>query len=349
MLRISLLLLSVFFSNFLSAQTPAVKDYLDVSISVFDINLPADKKTQNQLGIYPQVRKAEARYIPAFLQLRLMESNRWGAVRLMPADDVGAELLIDGKIIASDGSRLVLKISATDSTGRVWTDKIYSGMAVKRFSAKQSIEGTEPFLSVYDKINQDLIGVYTNLSVAEVNKIKTVAQLRYAAFLSPETYASYLHKNEDGRYVVDHLPASNDPDFLRIQKIRKHEFLFIDVVNDQYHDFFVSIKPVYDLWRKYRREQKQSDVYLMQRSAKGGNKFPPGSYMSLREAYNNFRLANMKDQYLDEISKRFNNEISPTDIKLKDSLFHLTGTLAKQYTEWRSILKKIYELEHKNP
>ena len=67
--------------------------------------------------------------------------------------------------------------------------------------------------------------------------------------------------------------------------------------------------------------------------------------MALREAYNNFRLANMKNQYLDEISKRFNNEIKPTDIKLKNSLFHLTGALDDQYSQWRNILKEIYKLE----
>ena len=339
--------LSLFFllNNFVFAQTPAGKDYLDVSISAFDMNLPADKKTQSELDIYPAVRKAEVRYIPAFLQLRLVESDRWGAVRLLPSDDVGAEILIKGKIIRSDGATLSLEIHARDSTGRVWISKVYTGQAVKRFSAKQTIEGTEPFLSVYDAITQDLADVYAKLSIADVKKIKTVSQLRYAAFLSPETFSSYLSKNADGYYEVKHLPAANDPDFLRIQKIRQHEFLFIDVVNEHYHDYFVRIKPVYDLWRQYRREQKAADAYLLARKADGGNKFDSGSYMALREAYNNFRLANMKDQYLNEIGKRFNTEVKPTDIKLEDSLFHLTGALKDQYTQWRSILKQIYKLE----
>lgn len=345
MLRLWFLFLSFFFSNFLFAQTTKVKDYLDISISVFEMNLPADKKKQRELDIYPEVRKAEVRYIPAFLQLRLMDSGIWGAVRLLPSDDIGAELLIKGKIIRSDGTRLVLKISATDSTGRIWINKIYAGRAVDSVSEKKSIEGSEPFLSLYDEITRDLAEVYAKLSVADVNKIKTVSQLRYAAFLSPETFASYLSKNEDGRYIVNHLPAHNDPDFLRIEKIRKHEFLFIDIVNEQYHAFFVNIRPVYDLWRKYRREQRASDAYILARKANGGNKFSRGSYLALRETYNNFRLAYVKDQYLDEISKRFNNETKATDIKLKNSIFHLTGARKDQYTQWRSILKKIYKLE----
>jgi len=343
--RLFLLILSFFLCNFLFAKAPADKDYVDISISVFDMNLPADKKIQNDQDIYPDIRKAEVRYIPAYLQFRLIKSDLWGAIRLLPSDDIGAELLIKGKIIASDGSVLELKISATDCTGRIWINKTYIGKAIESVSAKQSAENTEPFLSIYDEITQDLVEVYAKLTIAEVNKIKQISQLRYAAFLSPEIYTSYLHKNEDGQYEVNHLPASNDPDFLRIQKIRKHEFLFIDVVNEQYQDFFVNIKPVYDLWRKYRREQQTSDAYLLERKAEGGNKFNRGSYMALRESYNDFRLANMKQEYLDEISKRFNTEISPTDIKLEDSLYHLTGELGAQYTQWRSILKEIYGLE----
>ena len=238
-----------------------------------------------------------------------------------------------------------MKISATDSTGRTWVNKVYNGRAAESVSVKQSMEGTEPFLSLYDEITRDLAAVYAGLSITEVNKIKTVSQLRYAAFLFPEIFSSYISKGEDGYYIVNRLPANNDPNFLRIRKIREHEFLFIDVVNEQYHTFFVNIKPVYDLWRKYRREQKASDAYLLAREADGGNKFSRGSYMALREAYNNFRLANMKDKYLDEISKRFNNEIKPTDIKLKNSLFHLTGALDDQYAQWRGILKEIYKLE----
>jgi len=313
------------------------------------MNLPTDKKMQNELNIYPEVRKTEARYIPAFLQLRLTESDHWGAVRLLPAEDIGAELSIKGKIIISDGASLELNISATDSTGRIWINKTYIGKAVESISVKQSVEVTDPFLSLYNEITRDLAEVYAKLSITEVNKIKTLSQLRYAAFLSEETYASYFQKNEDGRYEIKHLPANKDPNFLRIQRIRNHEFLFIDVVNDQYHAFFVDIKPVYDLWRKYRREQQKGDAYLLAREANSGNKFHPGSYLALSESYNNYRLANMKDQYLDEISKRFNNENLTTDIKLENSLFHLTGAQKDQYTQWRSILKNIYELENKAP
>lgn len=346
MQRFWFLLLSFIISNVVFAQTPESKEYLDVSISVFDLNLPADKKIQNKLDIYPAVRKAEGRYIPVYLQHKLIESDLWGAVRLLPDADIGAELLIEGKIITSDGTRLVLKIIAIDSTGRTWIDKTYSGMAVYSVSLKQPILGTDPFIYLYNEISQDLAEIYAQFSTAEVNAIKAISRLRYSAFLSPDTFTPYLQKNEDGHFVINRLPASNDPNFQRIQEIRAHEYVFIDVVNEQYNAFFANIKPVYDLWRKYRREQKEGAAYMVARDAENRNKFHRGSYRSLRESYDKYRWAKMKEQYLEEISERFNNEILSTDIELEDSLFHLTGALEEQYNQWRSILKELYELEY---
>ena len=81
------------------------------------------------------------------------------------------------------------------------------------------------------------------------------------------------------------------------------------------------------------------------REAQQGNDLRQGSYMSLLESYNNFRWARMQDQYLDEISVGFTNEILPTDITLEDSLYHLSGTLDEQYQEWRSILQELWLLD----
>jgi len=54
----------------------------------------------------------------------------------------------------------------------------------------------------------------------------------------------------------------------------------------------------------------------------------------------------MQDQYLEELNEGFINEIQPTDITLEDSLYHLSGTLAEQYSEWRDILQELYELDN---
>jgi hypothetical protein len=232
-----------------------------------------------------------------------------------------------------------------DATGRTWIDREYSGNAVESVSLNQPALGTDPFLYLYNEIINDMQAVYQSLSSSELAEIKAISTLRYGATLAPDVIEPYLARDETGRFRLNRFPADNDPFLRRVREIREHEYVFIDVVDDQYENFFVSIKPVYDLWRSFRREQRSSEAGKIKREAEQGNQFRRGSYMSLRESYNNFRWARMQDQYLDEINEGFTNEVLPTDITLEDSIFHLSGTLDDQYQEWRDILKDLYELD----
>ncbi len=322
---------------------------LDVSIETFAMNLPQDALTQQVEDVYPAVRQAESRYLPSFLKLILEESGSWGAVRLLPEPDSGAELQISANILSSNGTQLELALLAKDATGRIWADKIYTGNAVESVSLNQPLLGTDPFLYFYQSITNDLAEVASSLSIAQLNEIKSVALLQYGALLAPAVFNPYLSRDENNMISLARLPADNDPFLLRVKQIREHEYVFIDVVDEQYESFFVSIKPVYDLWRRYRREQIASEIDKINREMQQSNDLRRGSYMSLLESYNNFRWARMQDQYLDEISEGFTNEVLPTDITLEDSLYHLSGTLEEQYQEWKIILKELYELEAQSP
>ena len=344
-MRIPVTLFLCLFAGHLLAQSAGEdKPLLDISISAFAMNLPEDSREQQTRQIYPAVRQAEARYLPSFLKLMLEESGEWGAVRLLPDAGTGAEVQIAATILDSDGNTLSLALQAIDATGRTWIDKTYIRQALDSVSLNQPVL-TDPFLYLYTDIGNDLAAFYATLTAAEVNEIRAVATLRYAATLAPDVFEPYLTLAETGRYGYSRLPAENDPFLLRVQAIRDHEYVFIDVVDEQYESFFVAIKPVYDLWRKYRREQMASEADKINREAAQGNDFRRGSYMSLRESYNNYRWSRMQDQYLEELNEGFINEIQPTDITLEDSLYHLSGTLAEQYSEWRDILQELYELD----
>lgn len=319
---------------------------LDISIEAFAANLPDTSLEQQQAGIYPAVRQAEVRYLPSFLKLMLEESTHWGAVRLLPGPDTGAELQISAIILVSDGSTLELALKAIDATGRVWADKTYTGLAVESVSLNEPVIGTDPFLYLYTTITGDLLAMYQSLSATELEEIKDIATLRYGASLAPEVFSPYLRQDETGLYHLLRFPADNDPFLSRILEIREHEYVFIDVVDEQYENFFVSIKPVYDLWRRYRREMQTSEAGKLRLEQAQGTEFRRGSYMSLRESYNNYRWSRLQDQYLEEMNTGFTNEVLPTDITLEDSLFHLSGTLDEQYQEWRSILRELYALDN---
>ncbi len=105
----------------LKAQT-AEENFLDVSIRIFD-QPAADATIPTGEEITPEIRLAEVRYIPMFLRYRLEDSGLFGAVRVLPILDSGAELMLEGHILKSDGAVLELAITARDSTGRFWIDK----------------------------------------------------------------------------------------------------------------------------------------------------------------------------------------------------------------------------------
>src|SRR5690606_15454670 len=68
-----------------STEIPA-SQLLDVGVRLFDENLPEDEKVMEEQHIFPEVRKAEARYIPMQLRNTLESTGQWGQVRVMPGD-----------------------------------------------------------------------------------------------------------------------------------------------------------------------------------------------------------------------------------------------------------------------
>ena len=82
---------------------------MDVWIELFDSGeLPTKEK--DALGLSKEIREAEARYIPIHLRGVIEKTGYWGAVRVVPYDTEGAEVLLRGLIVSSDGSELELKL-----------------------------------------------------------------------------------------------------------------------------------------------------------------------------------------------------------------------------------------------
>lgn len=344
--KLYFIFVSLFLSNTSFSQVS--EHYIDLSISVFDMNLPESELLQNQLNIYPEVRAAESRYVPALLRATLQESDRWGVIRIIPNINENSELMISGSILRSDGLVLELQINAIDSTGREWLNRIYSSTALDSISLNNPDLSVDPFQTIYNQIGNDLAEVLTPLSATDLTQIKTMAFLRYGAFLSPDSFSSYIQTTPEGRYFYSSLPASNDPMLSRVEDIRQYEYLFIDEVDEQYQNYLVNIKPVYDLWRNYTQELTQNNLDYQARQVGDNSQFRRGTYRALRESYDNFRWQKMQTQYLDQLSEGFSNETLPTEIKMQDRVFELSGTLENQYWEWRDILRDLFELEGNN-
>lgn len=316
---------------------------LDLGLIVFDPGIPADESSHTERGIFPKIREVEARYLPVVLREALVESNKWGVVRVLPKDDKTLELRLTGKIIHSDGIDLVLYIRVIDATGRLWLDKIYRGRTMNSDYPVSS--SGDPYRNIYRHIANDLGRLKSQLGPAELSRIRNVALLRYAVSLSPEAFAGFLAAEPGGEYFVQRLPAQDDPMMVRVQRIRNQEYLFIDTVDEQYVTLHDEMTATYNLWRQFSREQDIFKAEYQQRAAGKERYGQRGSFVAMQQTYNAFRKSKELDQGVQETAAGFNNEVAPTVMEVDGRVFRLSGGLDAQYAEWREILRSIFALE----
>lgn len=129
---------------------------LNISIAVFDPGVPTDLSSHRRLQVFPRIREVEALFLPFVLRETLVDTNEWGAVRVVPEPDIAAELLLSGAIVRSDGETLELQVRVIDATGRVWFNKSYTGLAAGGDRQSNSTSATADYQRLYDEIAQDL-------------------------------------------------------------------------------------------------------------------------------------------------------------------------------------------------
>ncbi len=316
---------------------------LDVDLVVFDPGIPEDVSTHGTRGIYPLIRKAESRFMPVMLRQSLVASGAWGVVRVLPESDASAELQVQGKILHSDGERLALQITAVDATGRVWLDAVYTDVTSAADYPVQ--QGADPFADIYRRIANDLLAARQQLNSEELVEIRRVANLRYASALAPEAFADYVAQGSDGRYRAVRLPAADDPMLVRIGRIRDQEHLFIDTVDEQYLDLLDEMRPTYNLWRQYGREQAIYITDYQDRLKDRDRAGRRGSFAAMKQTYDTFKWSKMQQQEMEQLAGGFNNEVTPTVLEVNGRIFRLSGSLDSRYDEWRGILREIFQLE----
>ena len=322
---------------------PMEEHLVDVGLLIFDPGIPADESSHSKLGVFPEIRKSEAKYMPVILREVLIDSGEWGVVRVLPEVLESSELLVTGTILHSDGQRLELHISARDAIGVSWLDKKYSG-ATTTADYPVTVQG-DPYLPVYRQIVSDLLQVRRQKSVAQLAAIKEVALMRYASELAPGAFASYLKRTPEGEYKLARLPAQDDPMWARVIRLRDQEYLFIDTVDEQYARLSEEMAPTYHLWRQFGAEQAVFRDDFQQRVSNRDSQGRRGSFVALEQTYNAYKLSKIHEQDLDELALGFNNEVAPTVMEVSGTVFKLSGSLDTQYAEWRDILQRIFALE----
>ncbi|MEC7975143.1 MAG: hypothetical protein VX142_04985 [Pseudomonadota bacterium] len=354
-----------------SAVPLTEEQLLDVGVAIFDSNIPEDYDVQIEQLIQPEIRLAEARYMPFVAKNLLQSTGNWGAVRVIPRATDAVDLTLHGRILESDGERLVIEARVTDATGRLWFAKQYTGLASKYAYTDSSAQEIDPFQSVYRDIADDMLSYRESLSLADVSAIRQTAEIKFARSFASDAFADYLAQQEDGQYRLIRLPAENDPMLKRVRDIREREYLFIDTLDDFYANHYRQMDAIYDGWRaatyadaiEYKALQAQSRSQIIGGSIAiaagiGGvyssdNPYVDASSVATVGAGAGLIISglNKKQQSaqladrLREIGADAEAELIPTTIQLDRETLRLTGTVDEQYTELRKILDRLYRAE----
>jgi hypothetical protein len=326
----------------LDARPPAA---LNVTIAVFDPGLPEDEGLYRDLQIFPRIRSIESMFLPFVLRETLAATGEWGAVRVVPAADPAAELLVSGRIVHSDGDTLQLAVRAVDASGRVWVDRVFDGAVVDAYSPRNGAVPVPAQQQIFDAIAAQLVVARGKLTEGQLSAVVDISMLRYAAQLAPSAFGNYLHTTDDGLIVLDRLPARDDPMLARIDRLRRTEYVITDAVDAKFRELHAEIASVYDVWREYRRKAigyRADDAKLASDPRSIGER---GSYEALKSVYDNYKSDRIIDQELDRLAVAFNNEVGPTITAMEERVAELRGWVDERYVEWNRILEELFEVE----
>ena len=348
-------------------------ELLNVSIQVFDPGqLPEDPGKRK--GLSPEIREAESRFAPIHLKHTLQRAGYWGVVRVVPDEDVGSEILVQGAIVYSDGEHASLQITVTDARNVIWFQQTYAETARQEEHLGVEMEKEDVFQDLFNTIANDLVVFRNSLSAQEIEEIRQIAALKYAFSMAPDAFGPYLATDEDGRVSLQRLPAEEDPMFERVEAVKVRDDLLVDTINDYYDIYYQDLWEPYSNWRRYRHEEVSTLRKLERQAltrqvlgitaivgaiALGGvadyetavrtrplqDVLIAGGAYSVYSGHQVRQESKINQEAIEELGSSFSSEAEPLTIEVEGQTVRLTGSAEQQYAKWRSLLKQIYAQE----
>ena len=338
-----------------SISAPLEYQQLDIGIVAFENQYNDSDAARYGDWVFSEIRDNERHFLPYLLRNTLLQSNQWGAVRVLPLNDPSVDLTIEGKIHQSDGTRLVLEVEVKDSSGRVWLDDVYvdnsladdypDSTRLRSASQLQSDDIIEPFEDIYQQISNDLLIMRNAMSEDELTNLRRVSSLVYANDLAPESFGHMLTTDENGLLRVTSLPAEDDPMAQRVEEMRLRHHLFIDTVDEYYQALYDEMEASYLVWRRYSYDQIEEFDAPEQQTVDQSLFSSTSNSLTLIQRYNRYRWSKIYEQEFLELANSFNQELAPAILELNKNVHGLSGTMEEQYIQWRRILQQLFALE----
>ncbi len=337
------------------------EELLDVGIMIFDPNVP---EKENPM-IFPEIRKAEARYMPYHLKKTLENTGHWGGVWVLPERSKAIDLIIVGRIEKSDGLDVELKIGVWDVVGSQWINKTYESNIAKSSYSKRRDLTQDPYQNIFNKIANDLLQIKQSKDREALIRLSQTGEIRFASELIP-VYDDYISKNKKNIYSLERLPSEDDEIMQRILEVQEREFLLLDTLNEYYGQLYENLSQPYEDWRKLSREDMITYEEL-QRSARtrkilgavalagalatdGDSRASStmrqmavyGGIEAMRSGFATASEAKIYQESLKESGADFDSQAQPLVIELEGQTIRLTGSAEEKFQEWRRLLKEIY-------
>jgi hypothetical protein len=348
---------------------------LDVGIVEFDARIP-EGNLPEKTGIYDDIRKAEAKYIPYHLKTTLQGTGNWGAVRVVPSTSAYTDVIVWGAIEKSDGEYIKIAISVYDAAGRHWFSNSYEAQTGLTSYSKRRDRRRDPYQKVFNDFANDLHLYATEMAPKQLQQTRQIAELKFFRDMSPAAYNGYLEDNKNGISSIIRLPAENDPSVARLRQIRERDRLVVDTLNEHYANYYYGIAIPYRNWRKnsraetvkFRQEKRSAKLQALVgvvvlagstqidtngSSSRNTNNINralqyQGITRGLNTVFNAIKRNRDAGLHLDaitELSESFGNEAAPMVVNVAGEERRLTGTAQAQYESWRLLLKEIHEAE----
>ena len=347
---------------------------LDVGIVEFDPGIP-DGNLPQKTGIFEDIRRAEAKYIPYHLKTTLQGAGHWGAVRVIPSDQAFTDVIVSGSIEKSDGEYIELEISVFDATGQHWFTRSYETQTGLTSYSKRRDRRRDPYQKVFNDFANDLQLYIASMPPKQLQQTRQVSELKFFSDMSPTAYDGYLSSDKNNILSVVRLPAENDPSVGRMRQIRERDRLVIDTLNEHYANFYYGIAIPYRNWRKnsraesvkFRQEKRSAKLQALvgvvvlagstqlntSSSSRNTNNINRAlQYQGISRGMNTIwsairqnRDAGLHLDAIAELSESFGNEAAPMVVNIEGQERRLTGTAEAQFESWRQLLKEIYQAE----
>ncbi len=342
---------------------------MDVGILVFASKELTPEEAKDE-GTSADIRKAETHFMPYHLKTTLHQSGHWGAIQVIPAETNSVDLLVKGKVLVSNGERLVLEIDVMDATGKRWFKRTYSAeVEASSYSGNKAGE-KDAYQNLYNAIANDMAAYKKKLIAAEIKTIRTVSKLKYAREFAPDAFAGYLAKDKTGRLSARRLPAGNDPMMARLLNIREREYMYVDTLNQQYEGFYNQMWPPYENWRRLNLTEREAiekirrEAFAKQllgvlivagaivagsQDSNIGRAMAPAMVIIGGQVFisgwNVSKEAQMHSAAIEELSESFGNEMQPVTMEFEGKQYELTGSAEEQFKRWKLLLRQIYFAE----